>query len=129
MLLICLTFISFKYAAMAQINQGVIASLFTSGVIFTSILFYFLYQEQLNFRDVIGIVFILVGVAMIGFGKDNDALDEKSESMVVADFETDLSQEALKWLSILFAVMCGLSFALNSYVMKHYVLKFKFDVI
>ena len=49
--------------------------------------------------------------------------------MVVADFETDLSQESLKWLSILFAVMCGLSFALNSYVMKHYVQKFKFDVI
>ena len=25
--------------------------------------------------------------------------------------------------------MCGFSFALNSFVMKHYVLKFKFDVI
>ena len=73
MLLICLTLISFKYAAIAQINQGVIGSLFTLGVIFTSILFYFLYQEQLNFRDVIVFVLILVGVAVIGFGKDNDA--------------------------------------------------------
>ena len=43
MLLICMTFVSFKYATLAQINQGVIASLFTSGVIFTSVLFYFIY--------------------------------------------------------------------------------------
>ena len=70
MLLICLTFISFKYAEMADINQGVIASLFTSGVIFTSILFYFIYDEALTIKDLFGIVFILIGVALIGFGKD-----------------------------------------------------------
>lgn len=29
----------------------------------------------------------------------------------------------------MFAVMCGFSFALNSFVMKHYVQKFNFDVI
>ena len=45
MMLITLTFLAFKYAAMAEINQGVIASLFTSGVIFTSVLFYFVYAE------------------------------------------------------------------------------------
>ena len=70
MLLICLTFISFKYAEMADINQGVIASLFTSGVIFTSILFYFVYDEALTIKDLFGIVFIMIGVALIGFGKD-----------------------------------------------------------
>lgn len=48
MFLIFLTFVSFRYAALAEINQGVIASLFTSGVIFTSILFYFIYGEALG---------------------------------------------------------------------------------
>jgi len=80
MMLITLTFLSFKYAAMAQINQGVIASLFTSGVIFTSVLFYFVYAEQLNFQDVIGIVFILVGVALIGFGKEAETIEIVEES-------------------------------------------------
>lgn len=70
MLLICMTFVSFKYAALAGINQGVIASIFTSGVIFTSVLFYFIYSEALTKKDLIGIVFIMVGVALIGFGKD-----------------------------------------------------------
>ena len=55
---------------MADINQGVIASLFTSGVIFTSILFYFVYDEALTIKDLFGIVFIMIGVALIGFGKD-----------------------------------------------------------
>lgn len=32
-------------------------------------------------------------------------------------------------LSVIFAVMCGLSFALNSFVMKYYPRKYKFDVI
>ena len=72
MLLICMTFVSFKYATLAQINQGVIASLFTSGVIFTSVLFYFIYQEALTKKDLFGVIFIMAGVAMIGFGKEVD---------------------------------------------------------
>ena len=71
MLLICMTFVSFKYAALAEINQGVIASLFTSGVIFTSILFYYIYGEKLTCKDVVGIVIIIAGVALIGFSKDD----------------------------------------------------------
>lgn len=47
-----------------------IASLFTSGVIFTSLLFYFVYDEKLTVMDVIGILCILAGVALIGFGKE-----------------------------------------------------------
>lgn len=70
MLLICMTFVSFKYAALAQINQGVIASLFTSGVIFTSVLFYFIYREALTLKDLLGMFLIILGVALIGFGKE-----------------------------------------------------------
>lgn len=124
MLLICMTFVSFKYAALAQINQGVIASLFTSGVIFTSVLFYFIYKEALTIKDLIGMLFIMAGVALIGFGKDDDATKSSATELT-----SDLDQQTLLWLSILFAILCGFSFALNSFVMKHYVLKFNFDVI
>lgn len=43
--LICITFLSLEYASLANVNVGVIASLFTSGVVFTAILFYFVYGE------------------------------------------------------------------------------------
>ena len=79
MVLITLTFLAFKYAAMAEVNQGVIASLFTSGVIFTSILFYFIYDEKLTIMDVIGIAGILAGVALIGFGKEQQRSSETTE--------------------------------------------------
>ena len=94
MLLICMTFVSFKYAALAQINQGVIASLFTSGVIFTSVLFYFIYQEALTFKDLIGISFIITGVALIGFGKDESQVSIYEEDDIVSTgslFGDDLS--------------------------------------
>ena len=81
MVLITITFLAFKYATLADINHGVIASLFTSGVIFTSILFYFIYDEKLTLRDVIGIIFILAGVALIGIGKE-DALAENEDVSV-----------------------------------------------
>lgn len=103
---------AFRFASFADINQGVIASLFTSGVIFTSILFYFIYDEALNRKDLVGIIFILAGVGLIGFGKEHQT------STNVAEAE---EKYQYLWLSILFAIICGLSFAINSFVMKHYV--------
>ena len=46
--LICAAFLSLEYASLAGVNIGVISSLYTSGVIFTSILFYFVYGERLT---------------------------------------------------------------------------------
>lgn len=96
MLLICMTFVAFKYAALAQINQGVIASLFTSGVIFTSALFFCIYREALTIKDLIGMFFIIAGVALIGFGKEQDveSVDgdqDQSSSQPESLFGDDLS--------------------------------------
>ena len=41
--LINVTFMAFKHADLARVNQGVIAGLFTSGVVFTSIAFWLVY--------------------------------------------------------------------------------------
>ena len=73
-----------------------IASLFTSGVIFTSLLFYFVYDEKLTVMDVIGILCILAGVALIGFGKEQDveSVDgeqDQSSSQPESLFGDDLS--------------------------------------
>ena len=81
--LICITFLSLEYASLANVNVGVIASLFTSGVVFTAILFYFVYSEQLAIKDYIGITIIIAGVCLIGFGKPAEAHE------VEADLELD----------------------------------------
>ena len=73
--LICLTCLSFEFAAKAEINQGVIASLFTSGVVFTAILFYIIYGEKLGWQSAGGIVSIIAGVFLISISKRQDQIE------------------------------------------------------
>lgn len=63
-------FYSLEFASKANINQGVIASLFSSSIVFTAIIFYFLYDERLTWRVLIGIIFIGGGAALISIGKE-----------------------------------------------------------
>ena len=46
--LILATFYCFKFATLAGVNLGVIASIFTSGVFFTALAFYLVYDERLT---------------------------------------------------------------------------------
>ena len=62
-------------------------------------------------------------MALIGFGKP------KAEDSGSTDEIVEGERQKWLWLSIFFAIICGLSFALNSFVMKHYVKKFDFSVI
>ena len=70
--LICAAFLSLEYASLAEINIGVISSLYTSGVIFTSILFYFIYGESLTGQDFLGMLIIISGGVLIGIGKPSN---------------------------------------------------------
>jgi len=67
--LVLCTFYCFMFATKVGINLGVIASIFTSGVFFTAIAFYIVYDEKLSAPDFIGICFIVVGVSLIGIFK------------------------------------------------------------
>ena len=123
--LICITFLALEYASFANVNVGVIASLFTSGVIFTAILFYFAYGENLTCRDFTGMAIIIAGVFMIGFGKP---VEVNSELELQPELDL-ITQSKYLLLSVFFAVLCGVSFAINSLVMKHYVQAHKFGPI
>lgn len=59
--------LAFYYAALANINIGVIAGLFTNVVIFNSILFYFVYKEVPSWRKLIGMAIIIAGVLCISW--------------------------------------------------------------
>lgn len=58
-----------QYAYLAQVNQGVISSLFTTSIVFSAIIFYFKYDEVLSMRHVVGICFFIGAVALISIGK------------------------------------------------------------
>lgn len=51
---------------MAHINQGVIAGLFTSGVVFTSIMFWLVYKEKIGAITLFGMAVIMSGVICVG---------------------------------------------------------------
>ena len=51
---------------MAHINQGVIAGLFTSGVVFTSVLFWIIYREKIGTITLFGMAVIMSGVICVG---------------------------------------------------------------
>ena len=59
--------LAFKYANKADINQGIITSLFSTYCVFTTAIFYFIFDEQLKTRFVIGIIFMLFCVVLIAY--------------------------------------------------------------
>jgi len=62
---------SFSHAGKIHINKGVITSIFTSSIVFTSILFRFVYNEQIQFKQAIVMVVMAAGVICISVGKPN----------------------------------------------------------
>lgn len=64
--LMIVTFSAFHFADRAQINQGVISALFTSGVAFSAILFFFVFSERIRIPTLLGMAMITTGVVCVG---------------------------------------------------------------
>jgi drug/metabolite transporter (DMT)-like permease len=50
----------------------VLGSVFQSAIIFTVILFYFVYDEKLALRDIFGIALIIIGAIVLGISKETE---------------------------------------------------------
>lgn len=66
--LVNLIHVSFHFGGLAQINSGILASIFVSGVVFTIIIFYFKYDQKISKIDTLGTVLVIVCVLLIAFG-------------------------------------------------------------
>ena len=71
---------SAKFASKANMNQGVVATLFLSSIVWSIIIFYFVYQEKLTKRLVIGISLIIFGVVIIALAKNYVQIDSPSSN-------------------------------------------------
>lgn len=98
---------TFYFGGRSGVNNGIISTIFSSGVIFTAIIFYFLYNQKLTVFDFIGGFFIIGCVALISIGGSGHG----------SDLSKDLTQEERDLnliLAIVMATVTGLVFALNS---------------
>jgi len=60
---------AFKFALIAQMNQGAIPSLFSICSIYISILFYFCFKEVISCSKIFGILLMLPCVLLLSFDK------------------------------------------------------------
>ena len=68
------TYWTFFYAAKSSlpINSGIIASIFTTSVLFTCLLFWIIYEESLSKTTLIGLLLILISVGLISQKDDGE---------------------------------------------------------
>lgn len=107
-----------RSASWAGMNQGVVASIFSTSIIFSSLLFFIFYNEKLIFRDLIGMLLMTVSVVFIGTGGGNVNPDEQNEH--IHDPE---KQDSQSFYAIMYAVLVGFSMAANSLAMRFFMNK------
>ena len=96
---------AFTYAGRAHINQGVIAGLYASSILFTAIIFYFVYKERISKPFILGAALIIAGVLCVSLKLD-DSVEIDYEMLIVA---------------CIFGIATGFSFATNALIVKHYI--------
>ena len=119
MTLLLMTVMAFRYADLANVNQGVIAGLFTSGVAFSSILFWFIWGEKISKVTVLGMLMICAGVICVGLKESNSADNNDAEDVEWANLI----------IAIAYAIATGLGYSINSVLMRYYVQNVGFTVL
>ena len=73
----------FAFAAKSGVNGGIISTIFSSSSVFTILIFYFKYGQQITKFDILGTFCIILCVVLIalggssGFEKDLEVSDEE----------------------------------------------------
>ena len=109
--LILLKVVTFIFTAKSGLNAGIITSIFSTCIVFTTVLFYFIHNQVLTRKDFIGITFLVGCVVLISLSpnKNTDADDLHTSS-------------AYRVIAIVFAVLVGM--ALTTYTVEmHYSIK------
>jgi len=103
-LIFWLTIMTFKSSILAQVNQGVVTSLFSLNSIFMAIIGTLLFKERMHFNHYLGILLLFSCSILISFADD---------SSKTATFEVmgDTVSKASPVIAVIFAILCPLGFA------------------
>lgn len=63
---------AFKFAKLAEMNQGCIPSLFTVVSIYIATLFYFKFNEKITIAQIVGIILMLPCVVLLSIDKKEE---------------------------------------------------------
>jgi drug/metabolite transporter (DMT)-like permease len=105
----------FYYAAESGVNPGVLASVFSSNIMFTSIIFYLLYGERITKTTVFCMIIMILGVFFVS------AKDEVHETGAI------IYEKLI--LAVVLALAAGFDFACSTLLLKHFVNHYGFSVV
>jgi len=95
------------FAGKSGMNTGIITSLFTTSLIFTSVYFFFKHGQKLTIFDIIGIIMVIGCVIIISMSGSGSTTEVDSKYQTGA---------------IIFSILTGLMFTINNIEM-HYTMK------
>ena len=116
----------FNFALVADINQGILTTLFGLTAFFSAWAAYFLFNERLKIAHIIGMILMLFCIAGIGFGSSSknstsEAIEEELDdtlSTVPIQNTSSSRQIVYTFLSILFAILCAIGFCTGGMIVK-----------
>ena len=97
---------TFYFGGKAGMNTGVLSSFYVTSVVFTVVIFYFLYGQKVSKSDLIGASFIMLCVILISTGSADDNIEKKNE------FKYTI-------FAIMFAIMAAFCFSLRPLTVQY----------
>ncbi|CAI2372259.1 unnamed protein product [Moneuplotes crassus] len=110
--------ISFKLALEGGMNQGIITAIYGMTPFIASILFYLKFGETLKVSQLIGMVFMIVCIIMIGL------LRAPSEE---ASAREDYNPSGVA-IALILSIICPFAFALNGLIIRLLCMKYRVNV-
>lgn len=99
---------TFYFASLSGVNSGIIASLFSTAIPFTSLMFFYKYNQKLSKQDYLGFILIMVCVIFISLGGVQEDEEQQMSHIYVA-------------LSIFFALLTSVLFSVNTLAINHVI--------
>ena len=105
-----------------KLNTGVITCLFTTRIVYSTLMFYFFYGQKICWQTGIGMAFTITCVAFISIGDPSKQIRATTEEL------SEYSEQYMI-LAIIFGLIVGFNFALNLFVTKYMLSKFNFPTL
>ncbi|CAI2374271.1 unnamed protein product [Moneuplotes crassus] len=108
---------AFEYCLYADLNQGILTTMFSFGSVFTLILAYFIFNEKTKVYHLIGVALLIACAALISLSGQRT----KDNFVIV---EGELVEKSSKIVPISIGILCSAYFTLRTLYLKQYNKKY-----
>ena len=111
------------YSHMADVNVGIITTLWSVQPLAAAFLDYLIYGERLTIYHLIGIIMVIASALLISFSKFADANSGADVNIAIpnlADIKIEIYDEKFpKWIAVLFGILTPCFFVASALFIKH----------